>query len=287
MLALSSPSEAWRGHYKGYGYTYRGYGHKHRHGYKGGHKHHSRYGHRGHKHHIRHSPYRHGRKHHVRHRHRHRGIGIYAGYGLHGYYRYRPYGYYRYRPYGYYRYPYRKGYYHKSYKASRYYGHAYADGYGGSSKYTTIDQGNDLDSYGWNLLRENRPTEALQAFGQLAQANPSKGTPKVGYALASAELGRLDKGIWAMRRALRIDPKALHYVNLDEELRLMVEKLAERYEQSRQFSERDSGRSFMLAAMYYLLGDLDAGQEAIQYSYNTSTSAENLKRLIQEETQTQ
>ena len=43
----------------------------------------------------------------------------------------------------------------------------------------------------------------------------------------------------------------------------------------------------MLAALYYLLDDMNAAQEAMErniYSYDTSTSAKNLRKLIEEET---
>jgi tetratricopeptide (TPR) repeat protein len=137
-------------------------------------------------------------------------------------------------------------------------------------------------------LREDRPAEALQAFGDYAQANPTEGIPRVGYALALAELGRLDKGIRAMRRALQENSEALSYVAIDGELRPKVERVKGRYEQSEQFFDNDPGGSFMLAALYYLLDDMDAAQKAMERnidSYDTSTSARNLKRLIEEEIQ--
>ena len=44
----------------------------------------------------------------------------------------------------------------------------------------------------------------------------------------------------------------------------------------------------MMAALYYLLDDMDAARKAIERnmdSYDTSTSAKNLQRLIEEESQ--
>ena len=44
----------------------------------------------------------------------------------------------------------------------------------------------------------------------------------------------------------------------------------------------------MLAVLYYLLGAMDAAQKAMERnmdSYDTSTSAANFQRLIEEETQ--
>jgi hypothetical protein len=243
----SSPKQRyWRGSY--------GYGAKHRYGYK---RHHYRSNHYGPK-----RSYRHG------------------FYGRYGYGRY-----------GYYHYPYGYRYYYRPYPAGPYYYNAYQDDYRDSSDDAgsdgSLDQQEDYDR-GWNLLREDRAAEALQAFGHYAQANTSEGMPKVGYALALAELGRLDKGIRAMRRALQENPEALPYVAFDEKLRPKVERTKARYEQSDQFSGNDPGGSFMLAALYYLLDDLDAAQKAMKQnidSYDTSTSAQNLKKLIEEETQ--
>jgi hypothetical protein len=201
------------------------------------------------------------------------------GRGLHGHYGYGKYRYYRY-PYGLYHY--------KSYNGNSYYGDAYSDNYlrdGGSTG--RLDYEKDY-AHGWYLLKKDRAEEALKVFSRLAQASPSRGAAKVGYSIASAELGKLDKGIWAMRRALRTDPDALHYVTIDDELRPKVEQAAERYEWSSQDSENDPGGTLMLAALYYLLDDVDAAREAMErniMAYDTSTSAENLKRLIEEATQ--
>jgi hypothetical protein len=284
MVTLAVESEARRGNYRGPGNLSRS-GH-----FKSGHK---RSFHRGH---YKRSPkprYRHGyygygakhrygsKRHHYRSKH-YRPKGSYR----HGFY-----GRYGYGKYGYHRYPYGHRYYYRPYPASLYYYNAYQDDYRDSSDDAGSDGSIDYQedyARGWNLLREDRPAEALQAFGHYAQANPSEGMPKVGYALALAELGRLDKGIRAMRRALQENPEALPYMAIDEKLRPKVERTAARYEQAEQFSGNDPGGSFMLAALYYLLDDMDTAQKAMERnidSYDTSTSAKNLKRLIEEETQ--
>ena len=284
VTAIAVPAEARRG-YAGK----RGYSSRHGH-YTVGKNHRYRHGHSKSvgKNHYRRGYYRQGAK------HRH-------GYNRHHYrskhyrpkrsYRYGFSAHYGYGTYGYYRYPYIHGYYYRFYPASIYYNNRYQDGYRDSSDVTGLDGSADYQedyARGWNLLREDRPAEALQAFGHYAQANPSQGLPKVGYALALAELGRLDKGIRAMRQALQENPEALPYVPIDEKLRPKVIRTKGRYEQSDRFFDNDPGGSFMLAVLYYLLGDMDAAQKAMERnmdSYDTSTSAANFQRLIEEETQ--
>jgi len=291
VIAAAVPSEARRGYAGNRGYSSR-HGH-----YKVGHNHPYRHGH-----------YKAGRNYRYRHGHYksvgknnyrrgHYGYGYnrhhhpYKHYKPKSYYRHGLYGRYGFGKYGYYRYPYGHRYYYRSYPANLYYYNAYQDDYRDSSYDAGSDGSSDYQedfARGWNLLRDDRPAEALQAFGHYAQANPAEGIPKVGYALALAELGRLlDKGIRAMRRALQENPEALPYVAIDGKLRPKVERAKKRYEQSDKFFGNDPGGSFMLAALYYLLDDMDAAQKAMERntdSYDTSTSTKNLKRLIEEET---
>ena len=143
-------------------------------------------------------------------------------------------------------------------------------------------------SPGWDLLKKARPDAARRVFGQQAQASPRKGTPKVGYALAAAELGRLDKGIWAMRRALRHDPDALHYITVDETLRGQLGHLARRYHALSPAPGKNADTDFMLAALYYLMDDYTAAHDAISRSLaagDPAPSAQNLQRLIEAEIQ--
>lgn len=267
-LAWTLPSEADRGgHYRG---IYRS-GHKnyHKRGIKGyGHRRQLQYGTHRYRHRYRHKP-----------RYSHRGrlgryqyrLGIHLGHGYHTFYRSPyPYGY----GYFYNLYPYRW------YDPIPYY---YPGSYGQES-HSTGGGYDDLDE-GWNLLRRGRAAEAADTFGRLAQASPTAGMPKVGYALAAAELGRLDKGIWAMRRALRQDPESLQYVTIDHQLQPKVEAMIKRYQQSDRYDDSSDG-AFMVAALLYLLGEMDAAQEAMERdsnSYDTYTSAKNLKRLIEQE----
>ena len=284
VTALAVPLEAGRG-YAGK----RGYSSRHGH-YTASKNHRYRHGHSKSvgKIHYRRGYYGHGAKHRYRYNRRHYRSKHYRPKRL---YRYGFSARYGYGTQGYYRYPYSHRYYYRFYPASIYYNKRYQNVYRDNSDDSGFDGRADYrEDYarGWNLLRDDRPAEALQAFGHYAQANPSEGMPKIGYALALAELGRLDKGIRAMRRALQEDPEALPYVPIDEKLRPKVIRTKGRYEQSDQFFDNDPGGSFMLAALYYLLDDMDAAQKAMERnmdSYDTSTGAKNLQRLIEEESQ--
>jgi len=158
------------------------------------------------------------------------------------------------------------------------------------SGYATPKQLTVSTEDGWKLLREDQPRAAFQAFSEEATANPEKGAPKVGYSLASAELGDLDRGIWAMRRALRIDPYSLQYIALGDEIRSRLGDLIYEYEHAPNHSKENPDDAFMLAVLHYLSGDLKAAQLAIGRvveSGDTARSSRNLVRVIDDEIQGQ
>jgi len=201
-------------------------------------------------------------------------------YGLHNYYGYgHGYGHHSYG-YGY------PIYRHHGYGYARQYG----DDYSSSADYRNqnYERRNNNSGNGWTLLGNNQASAALTDFGKQAQASPSKGGPKVGYALASAQLGRLDKGVWAMRRALRIDPRALHYVTLDTRLDAKVEYIIRQYEKQLAYSRRDSDAAFMLASLHYLRRNLEAARSNIDQAMQARhihTSTKNLLSLIDQASQ--
>lgn len=135
---------------------------------------------------------------------------------------------------------------------------------------------------GWRELADGSYSQALSTFADLAEANPNKGIPKVGYALASAAGGDQDRGIWAMRRALRIDPNAIHYVAIDDRLRPRIQDLVSRYQQS-MGTGRNADAAFMVASLHYLLGDTSSARSAIDVAVGRAdyaASTTNLQRLI-------
>ncbi len=137
---------------------------------------------------------------------------------------------------------------------------------------------------GWKLLKEHRPDDALNAFAIEAQEHPTRGMPKVGYALAAAENGQLDRGVWAMRRALRFEPEALHYMNVDKQLQKSIRELIHRYDYD-SASEKATDAAFMRAALHYLLREDKKARAAMDQALRVrddSASAKNLGKLIRE-----
>ena len=206
------------------------------------------------------------------------GYGYPLYYGLHSYDGLHEYGYhYDGHHYGSYAYPY-YGYNDREPYASD-------DGYTSSSLPNHGYAGSSIhaNGHGWVLLGNNQASAALVDFSRQAQASPTKGDPKVGYALASADLGHLNKGVWAMRRALRIDPHALHYISLDKHLDAKVAYMIVQYEKKLAYSPRDADAAFMLASLHYLRRDMNAARTNIDQAMliqHDSPSTNNLKNLI-------
>lgn len=140
------------------------------------------------------------------------------------------------------------------------------------------------DKHGWKLLARGDARGAHGFFARQAESNPRAGRPKAGYALAAALSGDLSTGTWAMRRAFRIDPKALDYVVIGARLRPKVEGLIAHYR------DRDMARggdeAFMIAALEYLLRDYKGARKAVHQAAlagDKSASTANLKRLLSSE----
>lgn len=159
-------------------------------------------------------------------------------------------------------------------------------GGGGSGKGGPASKGGSADpmgSPGWGVLAAGNYSGALTDFAVEAESNPSRGVPKVGYALSAAAGGDLGRGVWAMRRAFRIDPHSVEYVVIDDRLRSQVEQLAGRYQRHLESAGSDPDSAFMVASLRYLLSDMEAARSSIaQAAQNgdTSESMRNLKHLI-------
>ncbi|MDQ6960193.1 MAG: hypothetical protein Q9M27_04110 [Mariprofundaceae bacterium] len=240
------------------GYYYGGYGH---HGYG----HHYGYGH----------GYGYG-GHDYGHHYAYYGLGLYALHGLYSHhsdhdYGHHDYGRHYYTPYySHYSSPYSYGYSSYSHEPRTY---SNQDG-------ARITHSRD----GWKLMKNNHPNEALNAFAIEAQDHPAKGMPKVGYALASAETGQLDRGVWAMRRALRFDPESLHYVAVDQSLQTRIRALIHRYDYD-SASAKSTDAAFMRASLHYLIRESTEAKHAMDQvvqGRDDTVSAKNLKKLIHE-----
>lgn len=130
---------------------------------------------------------------------------------------------------------------------------------------------------GWDALAEGRYSDALQLFRILAETNPDRGIPKAGYAIAAAADGDLDRGIWAMKRALQYDAESLNYLRMDMELGATLTNLISHY-QIRMNNDQDSDTGLMLASLYFLSGDLGTARQTLELSRQYGQS-DNLTRL--------
>lgn len=139
---------------------------------------------------------------------------------------------------------------------------------------------------GWRLLAQNRATEALNFFAGQAGRYQKEGAPKVGYALSTAMQGDLNRAAWAMRRAFRIDPNSLHYINIEQPLRISMGNLIAEYNARLDYPDGSGNADsvFMIAALNYLLHDEIAARKAIEEAVgkagDNSQSALNLYNLV-------
>lgn len=149
---------------------------------------------------------------------------------------------------------------------------------------TPADDGSAVYRGAWASLAEGHYARALAAFADEASSHPNQGRPKVGYALSAAANGDLVRGVWAMRRALRIDPDAMHYVAVDGALRQRVEQLIAHYVEGADDALDDAEVTFMLASLYYLLRESESAKNAIKVALagdGASLSTTNLGRIIE------
>lgn len=215
-------------------------------------------------------------------------------YGHYGGYRNYAYGKHaRYSRYGYYNYGYpiitRR---HSSYNNGSYYDDRRSykaparSGYSSHSSAGAVIDSQQYNDKAWRLLAQGKTDTAFTYFSKAAEAEPSKGNPKIGYALAAADLGQLDKGIWAMRRALNVDPDALHYVTLNDKLDSKVRRMIDDYVKQQEYSGKQASSSFMLASLHYLRRDMASARSYINQAVragHVSSSTKSLQKLIANE----
>ncbi len=214
------------------------------------------------------------------------GYGYGRGYGYSYRPYYRSYGYSR-HGYGYLGYTYRP--YYRPHYAYRSYGHPHHPDSAASTPpaaaiTTPAGDGSAVYRGAWASLAEGHYARALAAFVDEASSHPNQGRPKVGYALSAAANGDLVRGVWAMRRALRVDPDAMQYVTVDGALRHRVEQLIARYVESADYALDDAEATFMLASLYYLLRESDSARNAVKVALAgdaSSPSTVNLGRIIE------
>lgn len=154
--------------------------------------------------------------------------------------------------------------------------------YAGNREYRQATKNySENEQAAWQSLAEGQYSVALNIFANQAQSNPKSGAPKVGYALSMAALGDLHRGIWAMNRALSIDPDSLHYLQLNETNSRLLNELIDQY--TSQKNEGLAEQDFMVSALQYLKHDYLAANQSIisaQAYEDTNSSVNNLQKLI-------
>ena len=160
---------------------------------------------------------------------------------------------------------YYRGYYRPYYGYRAYYdpwGYRYRPYRGGGARETRVGRG-------FRYLIDGDPKRAVTVFAKLAEAQPYDVLPKLGYAIAMSELGELELGVWAMRRAIRTDPEAVRDAPLPYLLRPRVRALLAVYHPAHSDDPQlghDEGAHFMVAALSWLLGDQAGASSATQWA---------------------
>ncbi len=87
-----------------------------------------------------------------------------------------------------------------------------------------------------------------------------------------------------MRRAFRIDPDSLHYLQLDKKGHVVIDNLIGQY--SSRVNNNDIDQAFMVSALHYLKHDYVATKKSIanaqQYG-DKSPSLANLQKLVNQQ----
>jgi len=146
------------------------------------------------------------------------------------------------------------------------------------------------DEYeGWDWLERGYADKAMDIFAAQSQRNLAAGTPRIGFALAAASKGELDRGNLAMRKALRVEPDSLRYINITRELQPTLNSIFREY-QSLVAGQRDrhSGAddAFMFASIAYLKGEYQLADQVLSDTIangDYSESSRNLKQLLEKE----
>jgi len=139
---------------------------------------------------------------------------------------------------------------------------------------------------GFDLLERGRAGEALTQFAAIADDERQAALPKVGYALAAAMLGDHDKAAWAMRRAIVVDPEAVMYTPVSEQLRERLEGISFHYQVQTEQGRARINDWFLFASVRYILGDPEAAAYAAENAVlagDSSVSATTLLRAAREQ----
>lgn len=137
-----------------------------------------------------------------------------------------------------------------------------------------------LDGKEWDALRANKGDEAATAFGHLLGRHPKDPLLTIGYALATAEQGQLERATRAFRRAVTQGADIVAQVQLDAALRTRVQELAATFAA---IEKPDRDEAFATAMLYFLLRDKKKAEATLKpHLRPRDTTAAELARLIDE-----
>ena len=139
---------------------------------------------------------------------------------------------------------------------------------------------------GWNHLAGKNFVNARNAFVNDIAVNKSAGSARVGFALAAASNGELDKGVWAMRRAFDQNSNDVASMMLDDGVKDTVVDVTRLYEERMEKGGNKNDDAFMLTALYQMQGDPEMASMAMEYVVTDGqldAAARNLKRLVDSE----
>lgn len=142
----------------------------------------------------------------------------------------------------------------------------------------------EQDPAGWEALRERRFAVAVRIFSEQVERTPWQGLPRIGQALALAQLGDLVGGVTQLRLAVSSHAAALFTVPVDDVLRGQLRALAARYASPPRDSRlAPADAEFAQAVLLSLLDDLPAAREALEASRmagGDGPSAASLYRVL-------
>ena len=136
------------------------------------------------------------------------------------------------------------------------------------------------ESDGWRFLADGDARHAMASFIEAAKQPGEDAGPKVGYALAAAELGDETTAIWAMRRAFRFDAPGARYLPLDAELRQVINDHRMYFEYDSECLAADAW--FMVAALRLITHQDAEAEDAVQRARTMGDRSYELRRLERE-----
>lgn len=133
---------------------------------------------------------------------------------------------------------------------------------------------------GWDWLAKGNTNYALDIFAIQSQQNLNSAIPKIGFAIAAATNGEMNRATRAMRKAIRVDADALDKINIIN-IKPTIETLTENYQSISSNNKNNTDNAFMVSVFSYLQQDYSAANNFIAGN-DQSQSANNLRKLIME-----